>query len=217
MEGDLTRQVIAEAALQILKRGGPDSSFRRVGEVVGASHVTVYRRCGSFDGLLDICADYLAAGFPRIDGSVDWATATEFRFYAAYEMWTANADLIVLMRGRAWLGKNMMSRFYEPAMQSIVGAGMSPGEAQDLFSVLYRFTIGSVIAISANPWTPQEYSEAVERLGADQFPVLASVSRETDYSDIHEIFRSTLRKLIVTLGPQRRSGQRAERATTLGG
>jgi len=214
----LTHEVIAEAAVAILKRDGPDSlSFRKVGEVLGVSHVTVYRRCGSFDGLLDICADHVAAGFPRIDGTVDWATATEFRFYAAYEMWAAHADLVLLMRGRAWLGKNMMSRFHEPAMRSILDAGMSPGEAQDFFSVLYRFTIGSVIAISANPWTPWESRQAVERLGADQFPALASVSREVDYSDIHGVFRNTLRRLTVILGPQGRAGQPAQRAIALGG
>jgi len=218
VERNPTREAIAEAALGILKREGPDSlSFRNVGEIVGASHVTVYRRCGSFDGLLDLCAEHIAAGFPRIDGTVDWATATEFRFYAAYEMWAAHSDLVLLMHGRSWMGQNMHSRFYEPAMRSIIDAGMSPVEAQDFFSVLYRFTIGSVIAISANPWTPEAARQAVERLGAAQFPALETVTRVADHSDIHGWFRNALRRLIVTLGPQGRAGQPAERAVALGG
>lgn len=202
--------VIAEAALDILQNEGPEAlSLRRVGEVLGTSHVTIFRRCGSFEGLLDVCADYVAAGFPEVPDTLGWATATQRRFEAAYDMWTEHADLILLMRGRAWLGMNMTSRFYEPAMRCIVDAGMPMSEAARLFSILYRLTIGSVISTRANHWTPWESRESLEKLGAHRFPTLARIEREVDKTDIRGSFSETLRTLIIDLGPQRPEGKRA--------
>jgi hypothetical protein len=173
-----------------------------VGEVLGTNHVAVYRRCGSFDGLLDVCADYVAAGFPEVPDTLDWATATQMRFEAAYDMWAEHADLILLMRGRAWLGMNMTSRFYEPAMRNIVDSGMPISEAATLFSILYRLTIGSVVATRANHWSPWESREALKSLGVHRFPTLARVDHEVDNTDDRGLFSEALRRLIVDLGPR---------------
>jgi len=193
---------IARTALEILEKEGPGAlSFRRVGELLGTSHVTVYRRCGSFEGLLDLCANQVAADFPEIDDSLDWVTATQMRFEAAYEMWAEHSDLILLMRGRSWQGENILSRFYEPAMRTIVESGLSLPEAARVFSILYRLTIGSVISTRANHSSPWEGRNAVERLGSEQFPTLAAVNRAVDNSDVRAVFRDTLHLLIVDLGP----------------
>jgi hypothetical protein len=180
-----------------------------VADVVGTNHVAVYRRCGSFDGLLDMCADYVAANFPEVPDTVDWATATQMRFEAAYDMWSEHADLILLMRGRAWLGMNMTHRFYEPAMRSIVDSGMPISEAAALFSILYRLTIGSVVSTRANHWSPWESREALKSLGVHLFPTLARVEREIDTTDDRGSFGEALRKLIVDLGPHDRKDQPA--------
>ncbi|HTU29535.1 MAG TPA: TetR/AcrR family transcriptional regulator C-terminal domain-containing protein [Solirubrobacteraceae bacterium] len=175
-------EVIAAASLAILKEEGPKAlSLRRVGNVLGTSYVTVFRRCGSFDGLLDACADYVAADFPLITNEEDWRIATQLRFEAAYDMWAANTELIVLRHGRAWLGLNMATRFYEPAMRTIVDAGFSYAQAGSLFSALYWLTMGSVMATRANQWTPWESTESLEQLGADRFPALATVQRTAEH------------------------------------
>ena len=199
----LTNEVIAQAALSILHCEGPEAvSFRRVAEVVGTSHVTVYRYCGSYEGMLDVCADHIAAGVPEIADDGDWTTATQMRFEAAYRMWSENADLILLMRGRAWLGHNIVSRFYEPTMRALVRSGLSVQDAARLFSALYRLTIGSVISTRANQWTPWESRDAIERLGAAQFPTLLQVSREVDNSDVDALYRDTLERLIAGVSPK---------------
>lgn len=200
----LDPDVIAKAALEILRSEGPNAlSLRRVGDVLGTNHVAIHRRCGSFDGLLDLCAEYVAADFPEFPDTLDWATATQARFEAAYDMWAEHADLILLMRGRAWLGMNMTSRFYEPAMRSIVDAGMPISEAATLFSILYRLTIGSVVSTRANHWSPWEAREALESLGSHLFPTLARVDSEVDKTDIRGTFSVVLRRLIADLGPKR--------------
>ena len=137
----MTPQVIADAALEILRSEGPDAlSLRRVAEKLGTNHVAVFRRCGNFDGLLDLCADHVAAALPVFPDAPDWKFVTQLRFEAVYDMWADYADLIVLMRGRAWNGINMMSRFYEPTMRGIVGSGMVISEAATLFSICLLYT-----------------------------------------------------------------------------
>ena len=196
-----TLEGIAEAALGILASEGPAAlSFRRVADIVGTSHVTVYRRCGSFDGLLDVCADHIAAGFPEIPDDLDWTTATQARFEAVYEMWTEHADLLLLMRGRAWLGENMTSRFYEPAMRTILDTGLPLADAAMLFSTLYRLTIGSVLSTRANHWSPWEALEALEALGADRFPALEAVHHGVDKTSGHGSYGEILRALIIDFG-----------------
>lgn len=205
----VTHEVIAVAALAILRREGTSAlSFRRVAEEVGTSHVTVYRRCGSSDALLDVSANYVAADFPEVDGGLGAAAATQARFEAAYEMWAEHADLVLLMRGRSWLGENIMSRFYEPCMQSLVGAGMSIRDASRLFSVLHRMTIGSVILTKAYNWNPWEANEAIEKLGgADRFPTLGRVQREVEWSDMS----ANLPRHVATADPRPRPDRRRAR------
>lgn len=216
-QDSFSHEVIAEAALGILRNEGPGAlSFRRVGEAVGTSHVTILRRCGSFDGLLDVCADHVAADFPEVSATDSWESATYARFCSAYDMWADNTGLMVLRRGRAWLGKNMTTRFYEPAMRTIVDAGIPVSAAGPFFSVLYYLTIGSVFASRANHWSPWESQEALERLGAHRFPTLARVEREAAVSDPRERFGEALRRLIVDLGSQKVDVQQPTRTTSHG-
>jgi AcrR family transcriptional regulator len=194
----ITLEALAQAALEILRDEGPSAlSLRRVGELLSTNHVAVYRRCGSFDGLLDMCADYIAREFLLVPEDLDWARATQIRFEAAFDMWAEHADLILLMRGRAWLGLNMTSRFYEPAMRGIVDSGLPLAEVSALFSTLYRLTIGSVITTRANHWTPGESGDALQHLGIERFPTLAKINEEVDYSDDRASFCAALQRIIL--------------------
>lgn len=196
-----TLDAIVEAALVVLRDEGADAfSLRRVGEVLSTTHVTLLRRCGSFDGLLDLCADYVAADFPELPGNLDWALSTQMYFEAAYDMWSRHVDLILLMRGRVWHGFNITSRFYEPAMRCMLDTGMPVSEATALFSILYRQTIGSVVATKANQWSPWESREALKRLGPHRFPALARVEQEGDARDERESFCEAMRRMIVDFG-----------------
>jgi AcrR family transcriptional regulator len=193
----ITLEALAEAALEILRDEGPSAlSLRRVGELLNTNHVAVYRRCGSFDGLLDMCADYIAREFPLVPEDLDWTKTTQTRFETAFDIWAEHADLILLMRGRAWLGLNMTSRFYEPAMRGIVDSGLPLEDVSALFSTLYRLTIGSVVTTRANHWTPGESGDALQHLGIERFPTLAKINAEVDYSDDRASFCAALQRII---------------------
>jgi AcrR family transcriptional regulator len=195
---DITIDAIVETALTLLDTEDVDSfSLRRVGQSMGTSHVMILRRCGSLDGLLDACAERIAADFPSVSDDHDWIAATQTRFEAAYEMWGEHANLLLLMRGRAWLGENMVSRFYEPTMREFLDAGMAAPAAAQVFSLLYRTTLGAVITRRANQWTEDESRRAWDQIGVDQVPTLARVELEFNGADSSALFHETLRHLLL--------------------
>src|SRR5580704_12643233 len=115
----LTDGDVARAALSVLEREPLTAlSFRRVASDLGTSHMAVHRHCINFDGMLGICAEYLAARLPDIDPSLRWPAATEQRFNALYETMAAHSGLVALLRGRPWMGPNMMRRFSELAVKA---------------------------------------------------------------------------------------------------
>jgi AcrR family transcriptional regulator len=142
----LTPEAIATAALQVLDTEGPAAlSFRRVGAALGTSHTTIHRHCGSFEGLLDVCAEHLAATLPEVDPTLSWARSTELRFTALYEIMRGHAALIALQQGRPWLGPEMTRRFAEPAMAATLAAGMTPAELIESHLAFYMFTLGCAL------------------------------------------------------------------------
>jgi AcrR family transcriptional regulator len=195
----LTPEAIAAAALDILDREGPDAlSFRRVGAVLGTSHTTVHRHCGSLEGLLDLCADHLAAGLPHIEPTLSWAESTELRFTALYELWSAHSALVTLRRGRPWVGPRMLGRFVEPVLQSNLAAGMTPAQMIQTYRQMYLFTLGCATTHTA--FNSRQARMLIAALDPGEFPVL------TTHTDViagsvavaePDVFRAGLRNLIA--------------------
>jgi AcrR family transcriptional regulator len=195
----LTPEAIAAAALEILDKEGPDAlSFRRVGALLGTSHTTIHRHCGSLDGLLDLCADHLAAGLPHIEPTLSWAESTELRFTALYELWSAHSALVTLRRGRPWVGPSMLGRFVEPALQSNLAAGMTPAQMIQTYRQMYLFTLGCATTHTA--FSSRQARMLIAALDPSEFPVL------TTHTDViagsvavaePDVFRAGLRNLIA--------------------
>ncbi len=130
----------------MLREGGPGAlSFRRVAAVLGTSHMTVHRLTHDVDGLLDLCAEHLAATLPEIDPALPWAQATEQRFATLYDVMSAHSSLVALQQGRPWLGPEMMRRFSEPALASSLAAGLTLEEMVRSHRMLYTFTVGCAL------------------------------------------------------------------------
>jgi AcrR family transcriptional regulator len=205
----LTPEAIAPAALEILHREGPDAlSFRRVAAALGTTHTTIHRHCGNFAGLLDLCADYLAADLPEIDPTLEWATATERRFTALYEMWTAHSVLLTLRRGRPWSGPNMLARFVEPTLRSNLAAGMTPKQMMQTFRQMYLFTLGCSSTHAA--YSSREARTIIAALDPDEFPVLTThIHLIAGGVAERDVFRTGLRSLIVAAQDSLRDGPNA--------
>ena len=187
---------IAEAALALLEEDGTEAlSFRRVATALGTSHMTIHRHCGSFDALLDMCAEHLAATLPEVSPALDWADATERRFTALYELWTANSSLLLLMRGRPWWGQHMLARFAEPALRSNLDAGMTPSEMIQTFRQMYLFTLGCSMTHAG--YSSHRALPVIAALDPTAFPVLTTHMHViADSVAEREIFRTGLLNLI---------------------
>jgi hypothetical protein len=174
--------------------------------------MAVHRHCINFEGMLEICAEYLAARLPDIDPSLRWPAATEQRFTALYETMAAHSGLVALLRGRPWMGPNMMRRFSEPAVKASVAAGLTPRQIMECHRELFVFTVGCALAQTRMVFASG--SAAVEALGADDSPVIVAHRRallDVEHSD-HGMFVHGLRTLIASWDPaEARSGRKRRR------
>jgi AcrR family transcriptional regulator len=195
--GSVTPGAIATAALAILDAGGPGAlSFRRVGAALDTTHTTIHRHCGNLEGLLDLCADHLAAGLPGVDPALGWAAATQLRFTALYEVWTAHAALLTLRQGQPWSGPNMLARFVEPALRSDLDAGMTPAQMMQTFRQLYLFTLGCATTHAA--YSARTARAVIAALDPAEFPVLTTqIDIIADSAAERDVFRHGLRTLIT--------------------
>ena len=200
----VTEDVIARAALGVLADDGPGAlSFRRVAADIGTSHMTVHRLCGSFEGLLDLCAEQLAGQMTEVESGRPWATSTEQRFTALYELMAANSALVALQRGRPWLGPEMMRRFAEPAVAESLAAGLTLRETVRVHRCLYMFTVGC--ALTHTTYDTSRGEDVLGGLDPQQTPVLARERRPL-LQDLPTlaVFHDGLRTLIAAADPQPR-------------
>jgi AcrR family transcriptional regulator len=201
----LTRDAIAVAALELLKHEGPEAlSFRRVAGQLGASHTTIHRHCANFDGLLDICADYLAGELPAIDWDAPWAEAMERCFTALYEIWTNHSALLALRQGRPWWVPNMLTGFAEPTLRVSLANGMTPPEALQAIRQMYLFTLGCSVTHAS--YSARQARPVIAALDPDAFPTLTThMNAIVAGPPERDVFTQGLRNLIAAAaaGPAR--------------
>ena len=152
---------------------------------------------------------------PDIAPSLQWPKATEQRFTALYETMAAHSGLVALLRGRPWMGPNMMRRFSEPAVKASVAAGLTPRQIMQCHFELFVFTVGCALAQTRMAFASG--SAAVEALEAEDSPVIVAHRRalmDVEHSD-HGMFVHGIRTLIASWDPakgpsgrKRRSGSR---------
>ncbi|MEU2560954.1 TetR/AcrR family transcriptional regulator C-terminal domain-containing protein [Streptomyces longispororuber] len=213
-----TPEHIAEQALLIVDRDGPTAlSFRTLAAALNISVASLQRRCTDLAGLLDLVTDHLAARLPEIKAGADWATATEQRFTALYELLTEHPGLVVLRGDRPWLGPQLLKRLVEPQLADSLAAGMSPQEAIVTYRRLYLLTLGS--ASFVNHRDPKAAQAATRRalaaLDPQEFPVLTGQLGTVLAAVVdHEAYFGALRQLIRAADPARTTAvpeQAAER------
>ncbi|MFE0257271.1 TetR/AcrR family transcriptional regulator C-terminal domain-containing protein [Streptomyces sp. NPDC059010] len=200
-----TPERIAETALLIVDQGGPEAlSFRSLATALDISLASLQRRCTDVAGLLDLITDHLAGRLPRIPAGTDWATATETRFTALYELLTAHPGLVALRGARPWLGPQLLKCLVEPQLADSVAAGMTPQDAISAYRRMYLLTLGSASFVDhRDPKAAQAATrQALAALDPDEFPVLTGHLSVILHAVVdHEVYYGALRQLISTAAP----------------
>ncbi|MEW2116993.1 TetR/AcrR family transcriptional regulator [Streptomyces sp. NPDC005474] len=212
-----TPERIAEQALLIVDQDGHTAlSFRTLASALNISVASLQRRCNDLAGLLDLVTDHLAARLPDIPPSTDWASATEARFAALYELLTDHPGLVALRGDRPWLGPQLLKRLVEPQLADSLAAGMTTEEAIVTYRRLYLLTLGS--ASFVNHRDPKAAQAATRRalaaLDPEEFPVLTGQLGAVLPAMVdHKVYFGALRQLIRAAAPARATvvpGQAAE-------
>lgn len=202
-----TPERIAETALRIVDEDGPAAlSFRTLAAALDISVAALQRRCTDLAGLLDLITDHLAARLPSIPADTDWASATEQRFTALYELLTAHPGLIVLRGARPWLGPQLLKRLAEPHMADSIKAGMTPEEAILTYRRLYLLTLGSASFVDhRDPKSAERTTrQALAALDPEDFPHLTgNLSTIVRAVVDHEVYYGALRQLIDAAAAER--------------
>ncbi|MHC5903198.1 TetR/AcrR family transcriptional regulator [Streptomyces sp. S6] len=193
---------IAETALLLVDEGGPEAlTFRALAARLDISLASLQRRCADLAGLLDLCLDHLAARLPEVETGPDgdWATVTETRFTALYDLLVAHPGLLALRGTRPWLGPHLLARLAEPQLADNLAAGMTPAEAMAAYRGMYLLTLGSAGFVDHRDpaATRATTRRALAALDPDDFPVLTTHLADflptlTD----HAVHRTALRHLI---------------------
>lgn len=201
-----TPERIAEAALGLVDESGPEAlTFRALAARLEISLASLQRRCTDLAGLLDLCVDHMAARLPEVEPGTDWATATETRFTALYELLAARPGLLALRGTRPWLGPHLLARLVEPQLADSLAAGMTPRAAITAYRRMYLLTLGSAGFVDhRDPRSAQAATRtALAALDPEDFPLLtghlaAIVPALTD----HEVYYGALRQLIHAADPR---------------
>ncbi|MFF8431754.1 TetR/AcrR family transcriptional regulator C-terminal domain-containing protein [Streptomyces sp. NPDC016566] len=136
----------------------------------------------------------------------DWATATEQRFTALYELLTAHPGLVALRGARPWLGPQLLKRLVEPQLSDSLAAGMTPEEAIVTYRRLYLLTLGSATFVEhRDPKSAQTATRrAVAALDPEEFPVLTGHLAVILPAVVdHEVYYGALRQLVHAVDPAR--------------
>ncbi|MGW2492337.1 TetR/AcrR family transcriptional regulator C-terminal domain-containing protein [Streptomyces sp. NPDC001606] len=195
-----TPERIAEQALLIVDQEGPAAlSFRTLAAALDISVASLQRRCTDLAGLLDLVTDHLAASLPQIEPGTDWASATEQRFTALYQLLTDHPGLVALRGDRPWLGPQLLKRLVEPQLADSLAAGMTPQQAIITYRRLYLLTLGSASFVNhRDPKAAQTATRlALAALDPEEFPVLTGQLGAVLPAVVdHEVYYGALRQLI---------------------
>ncbi|MFJ6725326.1 TetR/AcrR family transcriptional regulator [Streptomyces sp. NPDC091281] len=204
-----TQARIAEAALLLVGEHGPEAlTFRALAARLDISLASLQRRCTDLAGLLDLCADHLAARLPDPEPepvpAAEWADATEARFTALYRLLCAHPGLLALRGTRPWLGPQLLARLVEPQFADSLAAGMSPEVAIAAYRRMYLLTLGSAGFVDHRDPSAARAAvrTALAALDPADFPALtAHLATVVPAITDHEVYRGALRQLIAAADP----------------
>jgi len=156
----VTREAVVTAALELLAEGGLEGvSFRRIATRLGVSAPTLYWHVDSKRQLMDLMAEELArrpasayAGPRPGQPWWEWLRADARQMFAAL---IATRDAPRVLAGNRPSAESFAG--IERVLGVLVGAGMTPGEAQQTL-----FAIGAYVIGSATEWQAEAERQRTE-------------------------------------------------------
>ena len=205
----LTREQVADAALELLDRDGLEAlSMRRLADQLGVGTMTLYGYFRSKDELLDAVVDAAVAERDPFSYEGTWQEQIRRLMQDSRRRLGRHPGLVKVRADRPVLQPEAL-RFAETGMTILRHAGFGPSDAARAFRLLFTYVFGYV------SFSPDETADearrdsraAVAALPPDEYPALVETSEELAGAMAgEETFDFGLDRIIDGLDARLRSG-----------
>ncbi len=228
--GTLTKELILQAALEIIDQEGLDGlSLRRIAAYLGVSTMSLYRHYRSKAEIEFDIVDHVVGNYDVINhAEADWVEWIYSTFSKMREGLCAHPGLMSLLDrasfNASYQGVNALE-VMETILLKLHDAGLTPKQSVQLFHMLMAFMIGSVVlmneesrrAISAGNEDAGEQTRmrklSFEMVPVKQFPNIAE--KALFLAEVWEVseFRSSLLQIVKSFailpGKPKRSARKS--------
>lgn len=194
----LTREVILDAAIDLIEREGPGAlSMRRLGGTLGVEGMAIYHHFEGREDLLGAIAECLLEPLGELEFGSDWRAACEAFATRLREVAVARSSTFQLV-GMQPLGEASLVPV-ERLLQTLVGAGFDPGTALAVYRATVSYARGYALAEATGFTVDAAGAPGLDRLqilDADAFPVLAGQAARLADLDPDRAFKLGIRALL---------------------
>jgi AcrR family transcriptional regulator len=186
--GDLTLQLILDAALRLADREGPDAvTMRRVGEEIGVSAMALYWHVDSRQELITAVVDYGFGVLSQDAGTgLPWHEQLRTVFVRIHDALLEHPALIALLSTQPHTGARAM-RVGEPVFAALEAAGFDDDKAVEVIASLQSYAFGSAIRQRARAALSDDaIREQRREFPVDRYPRLYGLADARDWASEHQ-------------------------------
>lgn len=208
-----------DAALKLLDAEGIEAlTMRRLAEVLGTSHTSLYRHVTSRDELLVQMVDHVLGELRPADPSLGFPAQAEWTAYELRRVMRAHPAIVPLLTSGRLLGPNaMLGR--ERTLALLLGHGLEARSAAHAYLLIAHYVIGSALLEStgAGRSRPERHAMAtlLQHLPPHAYPAVVNNANHLNEPDSDAEFAFGLRIILEGIERNRVSpGTRAPRGRT---
>jgi AcrR family transcriptional regulator len=179
-ERPLSRELIADAALELIDREGLDAlTMRRLATELGIGTMTIYGYFQDKEELLDLVIERTARRYELTAGEGDWRARLRQLVGTMYRSLLEHPSTVQIRSRRPILNPGAI-RACEAGMTILEEAGLERREAAAAFRLLFTFIFGYAAFSSYEPSAElkREWRDELSALPPEQYPIVSGSAGE---------------------------------------
>lgn len=179
-EEPLDRELIADAALELVDRDGLDAlTMRRLAAELGIGTMTIYGYFRDKEELLDLVIERTARRYELTAGEGDWRTRLRRLVETMYRSLLEHPSTVQIRSRRPILNPGAI-RACEAGMTILEEAGLERRQAAAAFRLLFTYIFGYAAFSSYEPSAElkREWRDELSALPAEEYPIVSGAAGE---------------------------------------
>lgn len=176
----LSREVIADAALELIDREGVDGvTMRRLAAELGIGTMTLYGYFRDKEELLDFVIQHASRRYDLSPGEGDWRERMRTLITTMWRSLTEHPSAVQIRSRRPILNPGAM-RAGEAGLKILTDAGFEVREAAIAWRLLFTYVFGYAAFSSHEPSEElkAEWQQQLSELPPDQYPLITESAAE---------------------------------------